>query len=41
MNATTLGYLMLVVGISMVAASIARLLKATDDWSVDGSETTD
>lgn len=41
MNATILGYLMLVVGVSMVAASVARLLKATDDWSIDGSDTND
>jgi hypothetical protein len=41
MNATTLGYLMLVVGISLVAASIASLLKAPDNWSVDAPDPSD
>jgi hypothetical protein len=31
MTATILGYLMLVVGVTMVAASIARMLKASPD----------
>ena len=41
MNATMMGYLLLVVGASLVAASVARLLTAVEDWTVDSSDSID